>query len=273
LCSRSSPPSLDFEVQIPNTGWRPQKISEAEMIFFKNDATSSLLLTMMTRPLAAVLFVIFSLISSCHGLANPIIQTAKEVQEFLSTMQGPGYNFQPSTSPMSKSAAALLNDLNIEASTEPALARVRAQQTPNLLTASLPAVFRLASGVFADGYQLQLVPRDDSKYAYIASDTKQTLETGVFKIPFEPIIMYEFEACPFCRKVREACSMLSLPVTFRPCPKDGPIFRPEIKKKYGDKVRFFHGQTWNVIKTKSSPSTNSFSKFNNQLFKRLHSPL
>lgn len=186
-------------------------------------------------------------------------------------MQGPGYNFQPSTSPLSKSAAALLNDLNIEASTEPALARVRAEQIPNLLTASLPAVFRLASGVFADGYQLQLVPRDDSKYAYIASDTKQTLETGVFKMPIEPIIMYEFEACPFCRKVREACSMLSLPVTFRPCPQNGPTFRPEIKKKYGDKVRFSKGKLgmW----TQNHLPSNPFSIFNNQLFKRPHSPL
>jgi glutathione S-transferase len=32
--------------------------------------------------------------------------------------------------------------------------------------------------------------------------------------------------------------MLSLPVTFRPCPKGGRIYRPEIKSTYGDKATF-----------------------------------
>jgi Glutathione S-transferase, N-terminal domain len=203
----------------------------------------------MMRLLAVVVrsLVISSLVSSsCHGLAssnnnNPlqtVSEAAKEVQEFLSTVQGPGYNSVSSPPPLSASAAALLQDLDLQASTQPALAQVqRAQQIPNLLMASLPAIFRLGSGVFADSYQIQLVDRDDAKYAYIASDTKQTLETGVYKVDnIEPIIIYEFESCPFCRKVREACSMLSLPVTFRPCPKDGPTFRPEIKNKYGSKV-------------------------------------
>jgi ABC-type multidrug transport system fused ATPase/permease subunit len=200
-------------------------------------------------PPAAVLLVLLLLLlllsSYCHGLANnnnPIQtarEAAKEVREFLSTVQGPGYNSLSSPPPLSASAAALLQDLDLQASTEPVLAKVqRAQQIPNLLTASLPAIFRLGSGIFADGYQIQLVDRDDAKYAYLASDKKQTLETGVFKVDNveQPIIIYEFESCPFCRKVREACSMLSLPVTFRPCPKDGPTFRPEIKIKYGSKV-------------------------------------
>jgi len=36
--------------------------------------------------------------------------------------------------------------------------------------------------------------------------------------PEKPVILYEYEASPFCRKVREACSMLDLVVEYRPCP-------------------------------------------------------
>lgn len=33
--------------------------------------------------------------------------------------------------------------------------------------------------------------------------------------------------CPFCRKVREAVTLLDLDVLFWPCPKDGPTYRPK----------------------------------------------
>ncbi len=41
-------------------------------------------------------------------------------------------------------------------------------------------------------------------------------------------MLYEYEACPFCRKVREACSVLDLEVLVKPCPKGGTRFRPEV---------------------------------------------
>jgi len=51
--------------------------------------------------------------------------------------------------------------------------------------------------------------------------------------PEKPLILYEFEACPFCRKVREALTTLDLEAEIRPCPKGGPRFREELKKKTG----------------------------------------
>lgn len=54
----------------------------------------------------------------------------------------------------------------------------------------------------------------------------------------EPLVLYEFETCPFCRKVREAVSILSLNVTFRPCPKEGYLWRREYKTEYGDDATF-----------------------------------
>lgn len=55
--------------------------------------------------------------------------------------------------------------------------------------------------------------------------------------PRMPLELYEFEACPYCRKVREALTVLDLDAVIRPCPKEGPRFRPEVKKR-GGKAQF-----------------------------------
>lgn len=41
--------------------------------------------------------------------------------------------------------------------------------------------------------------------------------------------LYEFEACPYCRKVREALTVLDLPAMIHPCPKRGPTYRPHVQ--------------------------------------------
>lgn len=51
--------------------------------------------------------------------------------------------------------------------------------------------------------------------------------------PVKRLRLYEFEACPFCRKVREALSILDLEAEIYPCPKNGPRFRPEVSKRGG----------------------------------------
>lgn len=55
--------------------------------------------------------------------------------------------------------------------------------------------------------------------------------------PEEMLELYEFEACPFCRKVREALSILDLDVLVKPCPKGGTRFRPELVQR-GGKAQF-----------------------------------
>ena len=45
--------------------------------------------------------------------------------------------------------------------------------------------------------------------------------------PQQQLVLYEFEACPFCRKVREALTILDLDVLVRPAPHGGTRFRPE----------------------------------------------
>jgi hypothetical protein len=45
--------------------------------------------------------------------------------------------------------------------------------------------------------------------------------------PAGELVLYEFEACPFCRKVREALVWLDLDALIQPCPPGGTRFRPE----------------------------------------------
>lgn len=49
--------------------------------------------------------------------------------------------------------------------------------------------------------------------------------------------LYEFEACPFCRKVRELLTTLDLDAKIYPCPKNGARYRSEVVAR-GGKAQF-----------------------------------
>ena len=51
--------------------------------------------------------------------------------------------------------------------------------------------------------------------------------------PAQPIELYEFEVCPYCRIAREALSALSLDPIVYPCPKGGKLFREKVKREGG----------------------------------------
>lgn len=55
--------------------------------------------------------------------------------------------------------------------------------------------------------------------------------------PEKPLELYEFEACPYCRKAREALTIFDLEAVIYPCPKGGPRFRERVKE-LGGKARF-----------------------------------
>lgn len=56
---------------------------------------------------------------------------------------------------------------------------------------------------------------------------------GTRRAPEKPIRLYEFEACPFCRRVREALTELDLSAEVLPCPKGSIRHRPEVKRLGG----------------------------------------
>lgn len=55
--------------------------------------------------------------------------------------------------------------------------------------------------------------------------------------PAQPLELYEFEACPYCRKVREALTALDLEAIVYPCPKGGKRFR-DVAIAKGGKAMF-----------------------------------
>jgi glutathione S-transferase len=55
--------------------------------------------------------------------------------------------------------------------------------------------------------------------------------------PEQRLELYEFEGCPFCRKAREALTQLDLEALIHPCPKQGPGYREEVKRR-GGKAQF-----------------------------------
>jgi glutathione S-transferase len=61
--------------------------------------------------------------------------------------------------------------------------------------------------------------------------------SGVRARPEKMLELYDFESCPYCRKAREALSILDLDVLIKPCPQNGPNFRPEAVRR-GGKAQF-----------------------------------
>jgi glutathione S-transferase len=57
------------------------------------------------------------------------------------------------------------------------------------------------------------------------------------KQPKKPLELYEFEACPFCRLVREALTELDLDAMIYPTPHGGKRFRPKVAS-IGGKQQF-----------------------------------
>jgi hypothetical protein len=75
------------------------------------------------------------------------------------------------------------------------------------LTGLLSIAYRLGTGVFVVGWKPS--SKNDGKWPGtlgIIKDGSSVISNC--KRPVKPIIIYEYEASPYCRKVREACSML-----------------------------------------------------------------
>lgn len=57
------------------------------------------------------------------------------------------------------------------------------------------------------------------------------------KQPEKLLELYDFEACPHCRLVREVLTELDIDALIKPCPKGGQRYRQEIKER-GGKAQF-----------------------------------
>jgi glutathione S-transferase len=92
-----------------------------------------------------------------------------------------------------------------------------------LLKSSAALAVRLGTGAFVLGWKIDslVASQEEGKYS---------LKLGPFNIrdsssvlsdaprPSENLILYEYDASPFCKRVRETINLLDLTVEFRPCP-------------------------------------------------------
>ncbi|VAI69262.1 unnamed protein product [Triticum turgidum subsp. durum] len=113
-------------------------------------------------------------------------------------------------------------------------------QLGSVAGAALAVPFRLGTGLFVQGYSVSLVsadkiPADQYSLEFLGLKVRETSKIDQCCRPEKPIEIYEFEGCPFCRKVREMVSVLDLDVLFYPCPQKGPTFRPKVLEMGGKK--------------------------------------
>ncbi|XP_038972518.1 uncharacterized protein LOC103696853 [Phoenix dactylifera] len=113
---------------------------------------------------------------------------------------------------------------------------VRPDKFLDILSASLALPFRLGTGAFVLGYSASFVSEgkmSSNEYVMSIAGLKLKESSKLGPRPEKTIEIYEFESCPFCRKVREIVSILDLDVLFYPCPRNGPNFRPKVLQMGG----------------------------------------
>jgi glutathione S-transferase len=90
-------------------------------------------------------------------------------------------------------------------------------------TNTLALALRLGTGAFTLGWKIDTILFD-------GGDDKYSLKLGPLSIrdsssvltnaprPEKPLIIYEYDASPYCKRVREMINLLDLTVEYRPCP-------------------------------------------------------
>lgn len=108
-----------------------------------------------------------------------------------------------------------------------------------VLSGSVALALRLGTGVFVLGWSpfSESTDEDDGKYALkvgpLTIRDDSMMIRGECARPTKPLVLYEYEASPFCRKVREAMAMLDLTVEFKPCPGARAGFSDELFERTG----------------------------------------
>ncbi|HUS23927.1 MAG TPA: glutathione S-transferase N-terminal domain-containing protein [Candidatus Binatia bacterium] len=77
----------------------------------------------------------------------------------------------------------------------------------------------------------------DVSTSLLASQLRGWRGTAAFRPaklqPEKPLELYEYEASPYCRLVREALTELDLDAVIHPCPRGGKRFRPRVQELGG----------------------------------------
>lgn len=99
----------------------------------------------------------------------------------------------------------------------------RLDTVPDLLKRSIALGVRLGTGAFVLGWKIDTLfaPDNDGLYAlpigpFRIRDSSTVLQDA--PRPVKPIVIYEYDASPYCQRVREMVNLLDLTVEYRPCP-------------------------------------------------------
>lgn len=103
------------------------------------------------------------------------------------------------------------------------LTLTRSSDLPSVLKSSAALAVRLATGAFVLGWKIDTIfaPEDDGKYALALGPFRIRDSSSVLQDaprPEQPLILYEYGASPFAKRVREIINLLDLTVEYRPCP-------------------------------------------------------
>ena len=151
------------------------------------------------------------------------------------------------------SLSVMEEDMRVERTGTPATSSVTPrrfftdpEQLTALAAASVPLILRLGSGALTRGWSASFVREDaastssdaEKKEAYTMIRAngfmlQETSATTTLPRPAKPIVLYDNEACPFCRKVRECVGILDLDVLYLPTPRGGKRFRKDLEQRAG----------------------------------------
>mmetsp|Transcript_3408 Transcript_3408/g.4927 ORF Transcript_3408/g.4927 Transcript_3408/m.4927 type:complete len:365 (-) Transcript_3408:2550-3644(-) len=93
----------------------------------------------------------------------------------------------------------------------------------DILKSSASLAFRLGTGAFVLGWKIDtlMAPDNDGKYALQLGPIRLRDSSSVLgdaPRPDQPLILYQYDASPYCKRVREMINLLDLKVEYRPCP-------------------------------------------------------
>lgn len=104
----------------------------------------------------------------------------------------------------------------------------------SLITGSAQLALRLATGILVEGWSPEFLTEapEDGAYALKLGPLYLKDDSGVLKgeyaRPTKNLVLYEYDASPFSRKVRDACACLDLTVDMKPCPGARAGFSDEL---------------------------------------------
>ena len=103
------------------------------------------------------------------------------------------------------------------------LTLTRPENLGDVLKSGAALAVRLATGVFVLGWKIDTLtaPVEDGKYALQLGPLRVRDSSSVLADaprPSKPLILYEYDASPYCQRVREMANLLDLTVEYRPCP-------------------------------------------------------